>query len=33
MHHARVTAARANELLLQHRGSLRAIVGDIDLSG
>jgi len=33
MHHAKVTASRASELLLQHRGSLRAIVGDIDLSG
>ncbi|MGD0837288.1 MAG: N-acetylmuramic acid 6-phosphate etherase [Polyangia bacterium] len=33
MHHARVNAARAKELLVQHRGSLRAIVGDIDLTG
>jgi N-acetylmuramic acid 6-phosphate etherase len=33
MHHARVNAARAKELLVQHRGQLRAIVGDIDLSG
>jgi N-acetylmuramic acid 6-phosphate etherase len=33
MHHARVNASRARELLVQHRGSLRAIVGDIDLSG
>jgi N-acetylmuramic acid 6-phosphate etherase len=33
VHHARVNAARAKELLVQHRGSLRAIVGDIDLSG
>ncbi len=33
IHHARVNAARAKELLVQHRGSLRAIVGDIDLSG
>ncbi len=31
MHHARVPAARAKELLVQHRGSLRAIVGDLDL--
>jgi N-acetylmuramic acid 6-phosphate etherase len=30
MHHARVNAARAKELLVQHRGSLRAIVGDVD---
>jgi len=33
IHHARVNAVRAKELLVQHRGSLRAIVGDIDLSG
>ncbi len=33
MHHARVNASRAKELLVQHRGSLRAIVGDIDLTG
>jgi N-acetylmuramic acid 6-phosphate etherase len=33
MHHTKVTAARAKELLVQHRGSLRAIVGDLDLSG
>lgn len=33
MHHARVSAVRAKELLIQHRGALRAIVGDIDLSG
>jgi N-acetylmuramic acid 6-phosphate etherase len=33
MHHARVNASRARELLVQHRGSLRAIVGDLDLSG
>ncbi len=33
MHHAKVGAARAKELLVQHRGSLRAIVGDLDLSG
>jgi N-acetylmuramic acid 6-phosphate etherase len=31
MHHARVPAARAKELLLEHRGSLRAIVGDLDV--
>jgi N-acetylmuramic acid 6-phosphate etherase len=30
MHHARVNAAKARELLVQHRGSLRAIVGDIE---
>jgi N-acetylmuramic acid 6-phosphate etherase len=29
MHHAAVSAARARELLLEHRGSLRAIVGDL----
>lgn len=33
MHHARVPAARAKELLVQHRGSLRAIVGDLDFTG
>lgn len=33
MHLTRVNAARAKELLVQHRGSLRAIVGDIDLAG
>ena len=33
IHHARVNAARAKELLVQHRGALRAIVGDIDLTG
>ena len=33
MHHARVNASRAKELLVQHRGSLRTIVGDIDLTG
>jgi len=33
IHHARVNASRAKELLVQHRGSLRAIVGDIDLTG
>ena len=31
MHHARVNAARAKELLIQHKGSLRAIVGDLDV--
>jgi N-acetylmuramic acid 6-phosphate etherase len=30
MHHAKVNAARAKELLIQNRGSLRAIVGDLD---
>ncbi|HXI60113.1 MAG TPA: N-acetylmuramic acid 6-phosphate etherase [Polyangia bacterium] len=29
MHHAQVNAARAKELLMEHKGSLRAIVGDI----
>ena len=29
MHHAGVNAARAKELLVQHKGSLRAIVGDV----
>jgi N-acetylmuramic acid 6-phosphate etherase len=33
MHHTKVSAARAKELLVQHRGLLRAIVGDLDLSG
>jgi N-acetylmuramic acid 6-phosphate etherase len=33
MHHTKVTAARAKELLVQHRGSLRAVVGDLDLTG
>jgi N-acetylmuramic acid 6-phosphate (MurNAc-6-P) etherase len=33
MHHARVSAQRARELLVQHKGSLRAIVGDLDLHG
>jgi N-acetylmuramic acid 6-phosphate etherase len=31
MHHAHVPAARARELLVQHKGSLRAIVGDVPL--
>ena len=30
MHHARVNAQRASELINQNRGSLRAIIGDID---
>jgi N-acetylmuramic acid 6-phosphate etherase len=30
MHHAGVNAARAKELLIKHKGSLRAIVGDLD---
>ena len=29
MHHAGVNAARAKELLVEHKGSLRAIVGDL----
>src|SRR6188508_2261775 len=29
MHHANVNAARAKDLLVKHKGSLRAIVGDI----
>jgi N-acetylmuramic acid 6-phosphate etherase len=29
MHHAGVSAARARELLVEHKGSLRAIVGDL----
>jgi N-acetylmuramic acid 6-phosphate etherase len=33
MHHARVNAQRARELLIQNKGSLRAIVGDVDLHG
>ncbi len=31
MHHARVGAQRAKDLLVEHKGSLRAIVGDLDL--
>ena len=31
MHHAHVPAARARELLVAHKGSLRAIVGDVPL--
>ena len=30
MHHAGVNATRAKELLVKHKGSLRAIVGDLD---
>jgi N-acetylmuramic acid 6-phosphate etherase len=30
MHHAGVNATRAKELLVKHKGSLRAIVGDVD---
>jgi N-acetylmuramic acid 6-phosphate etherase len=33
MHHTKVPESRAKQLLVQHRGSLRAIVGDIDLQG
>lgn len=33
MHHARVGPARARELLIEHRGSLRAIIGDISPEG
>jgi N-acetylmuramic acid 6-phosphate etherase len=33
MHHAGVSAARARELLVEHRGSLRAIVGDLPARG
>jgi N-acetylmuramic acid 6-phosphate etherase len=33
MHHARVSGQRARELLIQHKGSLRAIVGDLDQHG
>jgi N-acetylmuramic acid 6-phosphate etherase len=33
MHHARVPAAKARELLIQHKGSLRAIIGDIAPGG
>jgi N-acetylmuramic acid 6-phosphate etherase len=32
MHHAHVPAARARELLVAHKGSLRAIVGDVPVS-
>jgi len=30
MHHARVNAARARELLIEHKGRLRAIIGDVE---
>jgi N-acetylmuramic acid 6-phosphate etherase len=33
MHHAGVNAVRAKELLIKHKGSLRAIVGDLDVDG
>jgi N-acetylmuramic acid 6-phosphate etherase len=33
MHHARVNAQRAHDLIIQNKGSLRAIIGDIDLHG
>jgi len=33
MHHAGVNAARAKELLVEHKGKLRAIVGDIGAGG
>ena len=33
MHHARVPAGRAKEMLVEHRGSLRAIVGDLEVHG
>ena len=33
MHHAGVNAARAKELLVEHKGSLRAIVGDLGGGG
>ena len=33
MHHRRVAAARARELLIEHKGSLRAIIGDISPNG
>jgi hypothetical protein len=31
MHHAGVSAARARELLVEHKGVLRAIVGDLPI--
>jgi N-acetylmuramic acid 6-phosphate etherase len=31
MHHARVNAARAKELLISQKGLLRAIIGDVDV--
>ena len=33
MHHAQVNATRAKELLVENKGSLRAIVGDIPMDG
>jgi N-acetylmuramic acid 6-phosphate etherase len=33
MHHASVSATRARDLLIQHKGSLRAIVGDLPMRG
>jgi N-acetylmuramic acid 6-phosphate etherase len=33
MHHARVSAARARELLIEHKGALRAIIGDVSPEG
>ena len=30
MHHARVSAARAREQLIEHKGGLRAIIGDVE---
>jgi N-acetylmuramic acid 6-phosphate etherase len=33
MHHARVSAAQAKQMLVQQRGSLRAVVGDLDFAG
>ncbi|HXU00019.1 MAG TPA: N-acetylmuramic acid 6-phosphate etherase [Polyangia bacterium] len=33
MHHAGVSATRARDLLVEHKGSLRSIVGDLDEGG
>jgi N-acetylmuramic acid 6-phosphate etherase len=33
MHHSGVSAARARDLLVEHKGSLRSIVGDLDEGG
>jgi hypothetical protein len=33
MHHAGVSAARARDLLIKHKGSLRAIIGDLGEGG
>jgi N-acetylmuramic acid 6-phosphate etherase len=33
MHHRRVPAARGRELLIEHKGSLRAIIGDVSPAG